>query len=110
MPFARRESKPQLAVAATIPGGFWKALAGIWCSLGVFCVAPGASAAAVSSHYNEPYPTAPSKKGLQVELVDDALALGVKHAALNFNLSQLIDLRGDTNNPAWEFEGRLHRF
>jgi hypothetical protein len=70
----------------------------------------GVSAASLTSHYNEPYPAAPSKKGLQVELVDDALALGVKHAALNFNLSQLVDPRGDTNNPAWELEGRAYRF
>ena len=46
---------------------------------------------AEKSRYTEPYPTAKSKKGLQVEIVEDALSLGVKHAALNFNLSQLID-------------------
>jgi hypothetical protein len=58
----------------------------------------------------EPFPTATSKKGLQVQMVDDAQALGVKHAALNFNLAQLVDPRGDTTNPAWEFEGRTYRF
>jgi hypothetical protein len=42
--------------------------------------------------------------------VDDALALGVKHAALNFNLSQLIDLAGVTNNPSWHFDGRAYHF
>ena len=62
------------------------------------------------SRYNEPYPDASSKKGLQVEIVDDALALGVKHAALNFNLSQLIDPKGDTNNPSWELDGRKYHF
>lgn len=62
------------------------------------------------SRYTEPYPTAASKKGLQVEMVDDALALGVKHAALNFNLTQLVDLKGDTNNPAWASGGRTYRF
>jgi hypothetical protein len=62
------------------------------------------------SRYQEPYPSAASKKGLQVEIVEDALALGVKHAALNFNLSQLIDPKGDTNNPAWEFAGRPYHF
>jgi hypothetical protein len=67
-------------------------------------------AAPIPSRYNEPYPAATSKKGLQVEIVDDALALGVKHAALNFNLSQLIDPRGDTNNPSWEFDGRTFHF
>lgn len=58
----------------------------------------------------EPFPTAASKKGLQVEIVDDAIALGVKHAALNFNLSQLINPKGDATSPAWEFNGRTFKF
>ena len=62
------------------------------------------------SRYNEPYPAATSKKGLQVEIVEDALALGVKHAALNFNLSQLIDPKGDTNNPSWELGSHTFHF
>lgn len=57
-----------------------------------------------------PFPAASSKKGLQVQLVDDALRLGIRHAALNFNLAQLVDPRGDTNNPAWEYGGRMFRF
>ena len=69
-----------------------------------------AQAASSTSRYHEPYPVAASKKGLQVEIVEDALALGVKHAALNFNLSQLIDARGETNNPAWTHAGRTYRF
>ncbi|HWN94798.1 MAG TPA: DUF5722 domain-containing protein [Methylomirabilota bacterium] len=66
--------------------------------------------AAGASRYDEPYPNAASKKGLQVEIVDDALALGIKHAALNFNLAQLVDPKGDTNNPGWEFNGRTYHF
>jgi hypothetical protein len=49
---------------------------------------------------------------LQVEQVDDALALGVKQAALNFNLSQLITPHGETNGPVWLTDGPryfLHR-
>ena len=64
----------------------------------------------IASRYNESYPAAASKKGLQVEMVDDALALGVKHAGLNFNLAQLIEPRGDTNNPDWELGGREYHF
>jgi hypothetical protein len=64
----------------------------------------------LSSRYTGSYPVAASKKGLQVEMVDDALALGVKHAALNFNLSQLIAPRGGTNSPAWEREGHQYHF
>jgi hypothetical protein len=76
-----------------------------------FCLLTAlATAYAAQSRYDEPYPSAASKKGLQVEIVDDALALGVKHAALNFNLSQLVDPKADTNNPSWEFGGRKHHF
>lgn len=64
----------------------------------------------VASRYVEEYPVAASKKGLQVELTEDALALGVKHAALNFNLSQLIDPRGGTGAPGWDFAGRRYAF
>jgi hypothetical protein len=64
----------------------------------------------LTSRYGEPYPTAASKKGLQVEWVDDALALGVKHAALNFNLASLIDPTGKTNQPSWDLDGRRHYF
>ena len=63
-----------------------------------------------SSRSPEAYPVAASKKGLQVEIVADALALGVKHAALNFNLSQIIDPRSETNNPSWESAGQRYHF
>jgi Family of unknown function (DUF5722) len=59
---------------------------------------------------NEPFPRAASKKGLQVQMVDDALALGVKHAALNVNLTQMIDLAGNTGNPTWDLDGVRHHF
>jgi len=48
------------------------------------------AAAQEASRYVEAYPEVASKKGLQVEIVQDALDLGVKHAALNVNLSQLV--------------------
>ena len=69
-----------------------------------------ANAASSSSRYDGIYPVAASKKGLQVEMVDDALALGVKQAALNFNLSQLIDPAGDTNDPTWNLDGQTYHF
>jgi len=63
-----------------------------------------------ASRYNEPYPTAASKKGLQVEIVDDALVLGVKHAALNINLTHLF-VRGDTNAAvSYALEGETFFF
>ena len=39
------------------------------------------------------YPQANSKKGLQVQIVDDAVALGVRHAAINVSLGALVDVR-----------------
>ena len=38
-----------------------------------------------------PYPTPPNQKGLQVQMVDDALALGIHHAGINVNLTALFD-------------------
>jgi hypothetical protein len=69
-----------------------------------------ASAAATASRYTEPFPVAASKKGIQVQMVDDALALGIQHATFNVNLTALADPRGDTNNPSWQFEGHTFRF
>lgn len=66
--------------------------------------------AETSSRYNETYPSVSSKKGLQVEIVEDALALGVKHAGLNFNLSQLVDPSRNPNNPSWQYREHLYRF
>lgn len=66
--------------------------------------AVGVCAAPVESRYTAPYPVAVSKKGLQVEMVDDALALGIKNAALNFNLSDLIDPVGNSREPAWRID------
>lgn len=65
---------------------------------------------AISSRYTEAYPAAESKKGLQVEIVDDALHLGIKHAGLNINLSQLVDPSRDPKNPTWEYKGTNYHF
>lgn len=42
----------------------------------------------------ESYPQPATRKGLQVQMVDDALSLGIGHAALNFNLGDLIAPEG----------------
>ena len=53
-----------------------------------------------------PYPTAANKKGLQVQMVEDALALGVKHAALNFNFGQLVAINPGPDDIAWKMDGK----
>ena len=78
----------------------------------LLCVAAatGPGPASAQSRYTEPYPTAGSKKGLQVEMVDDALALGVKHAALNLNLTQLFVPEPAANDVIHRFGGEEFRF
>ena len=41
----------------------------------------------------DPFAGVSSKKGLQVQMTDDAIALGVRHAGLNVNLCDLIAAR-----------------
>ena len=62
------------------------------------------------SRYTAPYPKFSSKKGLQVQMVDDAIALGVKHAALNFNLSQMVSPTPHANDFEWRFDNRTYHF
>ena len=65
----------------------------VLCTLCVTLLFFSTSAAAAQPIQDRtPFPTPPSKKGLQVQMVDDALALGIKHAALNVNFAQLLDV------------------
>ncbi|UCH34375.1 MAG: DUF4838 domain-containing protein [Armatimonadota bacterium] len=45
-----------------------------------------------------------SIKGLQVQMVDDAIALGVKHAGINVMLPSVVDLSG-ASQETWEVDG-----
>lgn len=63
-----------------------------------------------ASKYNDKFPSAASKKGLQVDMIDDALALGVKHAALNFNLSHLISPVAGSDDATYDFHGKTYHF
>ncbi len=53
----------------------------------------------------DPFPTVASKKGLQVQMVHDALALGIQHAALNVNISHLVALTNSAGTIPWMVEG-----
>lgn len=57
-----------------------------------------------------PYPQPATKKGLQVQMVDDALALGIAHAGLNVDLVRLHAAHADAAAIAFEHGGRSWRF
>jgi len=67
-------------------------------------------APALAAQDTTPYPTPRSKKGLQVQMVDDALALGIAHAALNVDLGALADADGGDDAAAFEHGGRTFWF
>ncbi len=52
-----------------------------------------------------PFPTPPSIKGLQVQMIDDALALGIHHAGVNLNITALVDLQKKPGNPKRTVDG-----
>jgi hypothetical protein len=75
--------------------------------LGAFCFT---SIAALDDVDERPFPLPPSKKGLQVQMVEDALALGIKHAALNVNFAQLLTVAPATNDLSEHFGERNFSF
>ncbi len=56
------------------------------------------------------FPVVASKKGLQVEIPEDAVALGVKHAVYNFNLTSLFATNDSPENPSWTRNGKQYFF
>ncbi|MGI8605233.1 MAG: DUF5722 domain-containing protein [Verrucomicrobiales bacterium] len=57
-----------------------------------------------------PFPTPPGIKGLQVQMEDDAIALGIHHAGINVNLTALLDLERKPDNPKRAVGGRTFSF
>lgn len=74
----------------------------IWAAAAVFALVGSACAGANP----EPYPTPASKKGLQVQMVDDAIALGIKHAGLNCAIAPLIELQPKPDSLRYMSDGR----
>ncbi len=54
----------------------------------LFALLAAATLAAVDQ---APFPSPPSIKGLQVQMADDAIALGIHHACININLTAVLD-------------------
>ena len=57
-----------------------------------------------------PFPEPASKKGLHVQVVEDAFALGVKHAAVNVDLGAMVDLTGQSASLPFEVDGQTLHF
>lgn len=57
-----------------------------------------------------PFPTPPSRKGLQVQMTDDAVQLGVRHAALNIDLNSIIDPTHDPTAVTISSDGASFSF
>jgi hypothetical protein len=58
------------------------------------------------SKYGDSYPRTRSKKGLQVQMVDDARALGVQHAGLNIDLGSSVKLTPGPQDLRSVMDGR----
>lgn len=56
------------------------------------------------------YPCAGTKKGLQVKVMEDALQLGIGHAALNVNLPCIVQASGDRHAIEFHLDGRTFYF
>jgi hypothetical protein len=63
-------------------------------------------AKATAAPHADPFPSPPNIKGLQVQMVDDALALGIHHAGINVNLTALLDLSRNEKSPRHTAAGR----
>ena len=73
--------------------------------LSVLAILCGPAAASADA-----FPQPPSIKGLQVQMVDDALALGIHHAGINVNVTALADIGGKGGGPERTVRGRTFRF
>lgn len=62
----------------------------------------------LSAQNKEPFPDAPGKKGLQVQMVPDAIALGIQHAAINVSLGGLMELQEGPGTLSFSSQGRTY--
>ena len=79
----------------------WRALA----VASLLCCAATALADQNRTQNPDLFPVVSSKKGLQVQMVDDALALGIRHATLNVNISQFVALTNGPGTIEWHVGG-----
>jgi len=56
------------------------------------------------------FPRPTSKKGIQVQMPDDALALGIRHATLNVSVDAIFDWDKKPGSPVWTVDGETFAF
>ena len=66
--------------------------------------------AAAAAPNADPFPSPPNIKGLQVQMAEDAIALGIHHAGINVNLTALLDLSQKPDGPKRMAGGREFHF
>lgn len=57
-----------------------------------------------------PFPQPPSIKGLQVQMIEDAVKLGIHHAGVNINIAALFDAEHKPGNPKVTVDGHTFSF
>ncbi len=57
-----------------------------------------------------PFPTMPDKKGIQVQMVDDAISLSIHHAGLNVSFGGLMSAKGNPDALRFVHEGKEYWF
>ena len=56
------------------------------------------------------FPKTDSKKGLQVQMIEDALALGIRHAGVNVSVASLFDPEKKPGSPTGTVDGETFAF
>ena len=56
------------------------------------------------------FPGVASKKGIQVQMADDAISLGIRHATLNVSVGALFDPEKKPGSPTWTVDGETFAF
>jgi hypothetical protein len=88
---------------------YWSAFASFALTLSI-CLANVSQSDEGAQIDHSPFPKPASIKGLQVQMVDDAIALGIHHAGINFAINGLYAKPDAPNGLDWSSEGKRYRF
>lgn len=76
----------------------------LYCSILISC------GRAADAQDTQAFPKPDSIKGLQVQMVDDAIKLGVRHGAINFALNGMFATQEQADAAKWESDGKTYYF